>query len=96
MSTETIVQDNPARQRFELEVDGHVAVADYRLEGDVMVVTHVGVPPAIEGRGLGTALAKAALDSARERQLRVVPLCWFVRGYIQRHPAYQDLLAEED
>ena len=87
------VRDNPAAHRFEVELDGHLAVADYRLEGTTMVLPHVGVPPELEGRGIGSALAKFALDEARARGLKVVPSCPFVASYIQRHPAYQDLVA---
>ncbi|RMF40140.1 MAG: N-acetyltransferase, partial [Anaerolineae bacterium] len=54
--------------------------------------THTGVPEAIGGRGIGSKLARAGLKYARQQGYRVRPLCWFVAGYIQRHPEYQDLL----
>ena len=85
-------RDNPAASRFEVEVDGHLAVADYRVQGQVMVLPHVGVPPAVEGRGVGSALTRYALDQVRARGLKVVPSCPFVASYIRRHPEYQDLL----
>jgi len=88
-----IVRDNKAEQEFELDVDGHRAVAAYQIEGDRIVFTHTGVPKALEGRGVGSKLIRAALDSARDQGLKVVPQCWFVRGYIERHDEYRDLLA---
>jgi predicted GNAT family acetyltransferase len=87
------VTDNKAEAEFELTVEGHRAVAAYQLEGDTIVFTHTLVPPEIEGRGVASKLIRAALDSARDRGLKVVPQCRFVRAYIDRHPEMRDLLA---
>ena len=89
--TET-VRDNRAEAEFELTVDGERAVAAYQLEGDTIVFTHTLVPPAIEGRGVGSKLIRAALDSARDRGLTVVPQCPFVAAFIERHEEYRDLV----
>jgi uncharacterized protein len=86
------VRDHRSEQEFELSVGGERAVAAYQLEGDTIVFTHTLVPPAIEGRGVGSRLIRAALDSARDQGLRVVPQCPFVRAFIERHPEYRDLL----
>ncbi|SEK67996.1 hypothetical protein SAMN05216382_0911 [Sphingomonas palmae] len=86
------VIDNKAEQEFELTVDGYRAVAAYQLEGDTIVFTHTEVPPAIEGRGVGSKLIQAALDSARDRGLKVVPQCPFVRAYMDKHPEMRDML----
>jgi predicted GNAT family acetyltransferase len=86
------VIDNKAEQEFELTVDGYRAVAAYQLEGDTIVFTHTEVPPEIEGRGVGTKLIQAALDSARDRGLKVVPQCRFVRAYMEKHPETRDML----
>ncbi len=86
------VQHNPQAHRFQIEVEGHTAVLDYRMDGDIIIFTHTGVPEAIGGRGIGSKLARAGLKYARQQGYRVRPLCWFVAGYIQRHPEYQDLL----
>ena len=86
------VTDNRSEHEFELVVDGHRAVAAYQMEDDTIVFTHTVVPEAIEGRGVGSRLIRAALDSARDRKLKVIPQCPFVAAYIQRHPEYRDLL----
>lgn len=80
------IKDNTGESRFEVEVDGSLAVAEYVLEGQTITFTHTVVPSALEGRGVGSALAKAALTSARERGLTVVPQCPFIRGYLEKHP----------
>ena len=79
-------------QRFTLVKDGMTAELNYRLGDGEMIITHIGVPRPLEGRGLGSALAKAGLEYAREAGLTVVPVCSFARAYIDRNPAYQSLL----
>ena len=88
-----IVVDNQANDAFELMVDGHRAFAAYRLEGDTITFTHTVVRKAIAGRGVARTLIRAALDSARDRGLKVIAQCSFVAAYIKRHPDTPDLLA---
>lgn len=87
------VRDNPARQRFELEVDGEIAFADYRRDGDVLTVMHTEVPGHLAGRGIGSLLVRGVLDIARAQRLGVVPRCPFMKAYFKRHSEYADLLA---
>ena len=82
------VRHNPQRSRFELDIEGETAVADYRLQGDEMHFTHTWVPEAGRGKGAAAALVKAGLEYARENQLRPVPLCSYVVTYLQKHPEY--------
>ena len=87
------VIDNRAEYEFELDVDGLRAVAAYQLEGDTIVFTHTLVPKKLEGHGVGSKLIRGALDATRDRGLKVVPQCPFVKAYIDRHAEYRDLLA---
>lgn len=89
------VIDVPERNRFVLERDGSpIGKLLYRREGDVITFTHTEVDPQIQERGLGSQLAKFALDAvAAEQGTRVVAQCPFIAAYIERHPAYQPLLA---
>ena len=86
------VTQNTAASRFELEVDGHIAAAYYEQTGKVITFTHTEVPPELGGRGVGSQLAKGALDWVRALGLKVVAQCPFIAGYIGKHPEYQDLL----
>jgi hypothetical protein len=89
-----MVTDNADGHRFEARLDGQlVGFAEYRLDGGTIVFTHTQVDDAAEGRGVGSALAVFGLDDARRRGLAVVPKCPFIRSYIERHPAYADLVA---
>ena len=84
---------NTALQQFEAAVGRHKAVLQYHLRDDNSIVfTHTEVPYQVQGRGIGSALARAALDFARERSLRVIPLCPFVEQYIKKHPDYLPLV----
>ena len=93
VASQSEVIHNEAEQRFELAQGGGTAVAAYRLERDTISFTHTVVPEEMEGQGIGSRLVRAALDESRRRRLKVVPLCYFVKGYIDRHPEYGDLLA---
>ena len=87
------VRDNVQKHRFEIDLgDGSLAIAQYTLRDGKIMFTHTEVPPAHEGKGVGTALIQFALASARERRLRVIPICPFFAAYIKKHPEEQDLL----
>jgi predicted GNAT family acetyltransferase len=89
------VQDNRAELRYELVRGGEVlGFLLYRIEPDAVVLVHTDVDPAYEGQGLGSVLVKGALDDLRERGVRAVPLCPFVRAYIRRHPEYTPVSAK--
>ena len=86
--------DNAAEQRFELRRGGTLAgFAQYRAEGGALRLTHTEVLPQFEGQGVGSQLARAALDEVRRRGLKAVPQCPFIAGYIRKNPQYQDLVA---
>ena len=87
------VVDNPARNRFEMDVDGATAFVDYRVTDDVLVVPHTEVPRALEGRGIGTRLVLGSLDLIRKSGRKVRPYCGFYATVIRRHPEYSDLVA---
>ena len=87
------VVHNEQAQRFEAAVAGGIAHTDYRRAGKVLQMVHTEVPPEAAGGGVAGKLVKAALDYAAANQLTVTPLCTYVRGYMQRHPETQALLA---
>lgn len=87
------VRHDAAQQRYELLVDGQpLGFAEYNEQGERMVFTHTEVDPSLSGQGLGSVLAKAALEDARRRGKRVVPQCEFIARYIERQEQWQDLV----
>lgn len=87
------VRDNAARHRFELDAEGHIAFSQYKRAGGVIDIMHTEVPPALNGKGIGSRLVRGLLDLARAEGAKVRPLCPFVRSYIDKNPEYADLLA---
>jgi hypothetical protein len=89
------VVDNPSENRFETTVDGHTAKVDYKLEDKNITLTHTTVPEELQGRGLAGKLVQKSIESARERNLKVTPVCEVVIGYMKKRPETHDLLSEE-
>ena len=92
---EIAVVDNAAEERFEARTpDGEVAgFAAYVRQPGQVVFTHTEVDDAYAGHGIGSTLARGALDQVRASGQKVVPLCPFVRAFVQLHEEYQDLVA---
>ena len=91
---EITVRDNPEESRYEIrDGDRVLGFAAYERRGDTTVFTHTEVDPDAGQDGLGSTLVRAALDDVRARGGSVVPQCSFVRGWIERHPDYADLVA---
>jgi len=88
------VTDNAEASRYEVRVDGELAgYAEYELHDDRIVFTHTVVKDEYEGQGVGSTLARAVLDDVRsDATRRVVPRCKFIRGWIGKHPEYDDLV----
>jgi predicted GNAT family acetyltransferase len=86
------VKDNPAENRFELHVGGHIAATYYKKTPGVITFVHTEVPEALGGQGIGSRLIRGALEAVRNEGLRVVPQCPFVAAYMKKHPEFNDLL----
>jgi hypothetical protein len=85
--------DITERQRFELIESGLAAFATYYRRGDTIVIPHVEAPVALRGTGTAGRLMTAIADYARDRQLKVTPLCPYARSWFKRHPDRADILA---
>jgi uncharacterized protein len=92
---EPTVTDAPQDGRYEIrDGDRLLGVAAYERRGGEVVFTHTEVDGDEEHSGLGSTLVRAALDDVRGKGETVVPRCSFVRGWIERHPEYRDLVAD--
>ncbi len=89
----TEVVDNESERRFEITVDGHTAFLAYVRSRDRINLLHTEVPKELGGRGLGGALAHAALEHAKAAGLSVIPTCPFVKKYLEKNPEYAALVA---
>jgi uncharacterized protein len=87
------VEDNQADNRYEASDGGGViAVARYVRRGGRTIFVHTEVNEDREGAGVASAMVAAALDAERAAERPVVPLCPFVRSFIERHTEYADLV----
>jgi len=80
------IRDNTAQNRFELNVEGSVAFANYRRTGDAVIITHTETPPALRGRGVATRLVEGAIRKIRNENRKVIAGCSFVADYLRRNP----------
>ena len=88
----TDIVNNTAKHRYELAVDGHIAATYYEIADGVITFVHTEVPPELGGKGVGSKLIKGALDQVRTDGLKVIAQCPFVKGWIDKHADYADLL----
>lgn len=87
------ISQNAEGARYEAWVGPKMAgFAEYQLTRDLIVFTHTEVDPAYEGQGVGSALARQALDDVRGTDRKVLPLCPFIKGWIASHREYIDLV----
>jgi predicted GNAT family acetyltransferase len=87
------VRDNPAANRFEIQVGDEFAILEYARRGPTIGLIHTYVPPSLEHHGLAAMLSKFALDYARGNGLKVAPVCPYVAEYVRNHREYDDILA---
>jgi hypothetical protein len=83
------VEHLPEKQRFEIRADGHIAELTYSRYNGTITFLHTGVPPELEGQGVGAKLVMAGFEYARANSLKIKSLCWFVTLHLKRHPEYQ-------
>lgn len=86
------IRDNPEMKRYELPIDGEVAVVTYNLSPGSLMITETLVPQGLEGRGLASQLAKHVMADVQARDLLVLPVCPFFMGYLQKHPEHAELI----
>ena len=85
------IVNNTAEREWEAFLDGQLAgYAEYRTRPGRIVFTHTVVDPQFEGKGIGTALAKTAVEDAVANELRITPVCPFVRAWLKRHPEFHE------
>lgn len=82
------LKDNKEAQQFELDINSAIALIAYEDHGDALALTHTEVPEALEGKGIGSVLALKTLEYIEAQGRKIIPLCPFVKSYLQRHPEW--------
>ena len=87
--------DNVALHQYEFRIGDLIPRNEYiKTKNGEIYLTHTEVPSALEGKGVGSSLVRLALEDIERQQLRLVPLCPFVAGYVQKHPEWKRLVME--
>lgn len=89
------VVHNPDENRFETMVDGYLSKLDYIQDGKNFVITHVGVHPELRGQGVAGRIVEVSLAYAKDKSLRVIPMCSYAASFIHKHPEYLELTRQE-
>ncbi|WP_395943430.1 GNAT family N-acetyltransferase [Brevundimonas sp.] len=84
------IRNNVEQSRYELSIDGDVAVVTYNLSEPNLMITETLVPERLEGRGIASRLAKHVIADARERGLLILPVCPFFSAYLKKHPEHAE------
>ncbi|MGX1744712.1 GNAT family N-acetyltransferase [Bosea sp. NPDC055353] len=86
------VVENAEQNRFELSLDGGTALVAYRRDGERLVLVHTEVPAELSGQGVGSKLAKGVFELLRASKRKAVVRCEFLKGWIAKHPEYNDVV----
>lgn len=86
------LQKDTNEKKYYVEVEGKLAYVEYIQAGERVFLTHTEVPPAFEGKGVGSQLVRLVLEDIKKNDWTLVPLCPFIASYIKRHPAYKSLV----
>ena len=89
------ITHNEADHTFEVWIDGYLSKLDYIQDGKNFVITHVGVHPELRGQGVAGRLVQVSLEYAKEKSLRVIPMCSYAAAYMRRHPEYAELMDQQ-
>jgi predicted GNAT family acetyltransferase len=84
------IQNNAEAKRYELQIDGEVAVVTYNLSPPNLMITETLVPARLEGKGIASRLAKHVISDAKAHGLLILPVCPFFAAYLQKHPEHAE------
>ncbi len=88
--------NNETDRRFEVSINGLLSKLDYIHDEDALVITHVGVHPDLRGMGVAGKLTQVALEFAKAKSLRVIPMCSYAVAFIRRNPQYAELTKRKE
>lgn len=87
------IKNDKSGSRFFLEIDGEEVYLMYDENKNVIDLYSTYTPPKLRGKGFAAKVVRAALEYAKEKKLKVIPSCWYVRKFIEENPEYQNLVS---
>lgn len=86
------VKNDTSGNRFFLEIEGDEVYLMYDESNNVIDLYSTYTPPQLRGKGLAAEVVKAALEYAKEKKLKVIPSCWYVRKFLEKHKEFQSIV----
>lgn len=90
------LEETDSGGRYFLAEDGTDDLAEMtfsRANEKLIIVDHTYVPDRYRGQGVGRRLVDRLIADARDKHVRIVPLCPFVKAQFQKHPEWNDVLS---
>lgn len=78
--------------RFILNIEGEEVYVMYAEEKETLELYSTFTPPKLRGKGLAAIVVKAGFDYAKEKNLKVIPACWYVREFAEKYKEYEEML----
>ena len=83
---------NDKANRFELHIEGHLAVIEYSMKGDIFVLLHTEVDQALEGRGFASMITEKTFNYIESINAKIIPLCPYIVSYLKKHPEWDRIV----
>jgi predicted GNAT family acetyltransferase len=88
------VQHDESSRKYYAVIDGKESILQYSPQGQgTLNFWRTYVPPELRGRGIADEIVRQALEDALQQGYKIIPSCWFVRVYMERHSRYQEMMA---
>ena len=87
------LRDNREQSRYEMDEEGLTSYADYRLQGERLVIDYVYAPPPLRGTGASGRLMAALAADARAKGLKITPVCGYAAAWLRRTHEFRDLVS---
>lgn len=78
--------------RFVLNINGDEVYVMYAEDKETLELYSTYTPPKLRGKGLAAIVVKAGFDYAKEKNLKVIPNCWYVRKFAEMYKEYEEML----
>ncbi|MBT0609098.1 GNAT family N-acetyltransferase [Aequorivita echinoideorum] len=86
--------DNKQKNRFEYKIEDNNAIVEYKIDNNVISLTHTEVPDELQGQGIASKMTEEVLQNLSDKNLKVKPLCPFIKSYIKRNPEWKEIVAD--
>ncbi|MBC7745872.1 MAG: N-acetyltransferase [Flavobacterium sp.] len=85
--------DNKDEHSYELWVEKKRSFINYNLQNNQSVLLHTEVPEELQDRGIAAALVEKTFQYLESKNMKVVPICSYIRTYLKQNPKWNHLVA---